>query len=66
MSQEEQQQFSTLRTQLDSAHKDAEQIRNRLLTALDQSHNEARFYQGIFWCALAIAAVVAIFGLLRK
>jgi t-SNARE complex subunit (syntaxin) len=66
MTKDEQQQLTTLQDQLDTAHQDTEKARSHMMFALDQSHNEARFYQAIFWCALVIAALVVMFGLLRK
>jgi t-SNARE complex subunit (syntaxin) len=66
MTKDEQQQLTTLQDQLLTAHQEAEKARSHMMFALDRSHNEARFYQTIFWCALTIAAIVAIFGLLKK
>ena len=66
MNTDEQQQLTTLQNQLQAAHQEAEKTRSHLLFALDKSHNESRFYQATFWCALAIAAIVAVIGLLRN
>jgi hypothetical protein len=66
MTSDEQNQYLQLQKQLELANKDAHESRTHLLSALDESHGETRFYQGIFWCALAFAAVIAVYGLLAR
>ena len=66
MSADEQQQIDTLRSQLDFANQNAEEIRSHLTSALGESDREGRLYRNLFWCLLLIVALVTIIKLLER
>jgi hypothetical protein len=66
MTHDEQMQLDHLRAQLESANKSAEDTRHYFASALGRSTNETRLYCGLFWCLLALAAVVTIVTIVQR
>ena len=65
MSQNEQIQVNHLQEELESANRNAEEVRAYFSSALDRSNDEAKLYRGLFWGLLTLAAVVAMLQILQ-
>ena len=66
MTSDEQQEFDNLRSQLNFAHRNAEEIRTQFTSALGESDREGRLYRNLFWCLLLLVIFVTIFHLLER